>query len=57
MIRPEAAQGSAVSDLHQDQKFSGPLEETEQDSGALGVVADVVAFPFRAIGWLFQSIF
>jgi hypothetical protein len=57
MIRPESAQGQAVSDVHQDQKFHGPLEQTEQDSGALGVVADVIAFPFRAIGWLFQSIF
>jgi hypothetical protein len=57
MIRPEEVGQPAASDVHQDQKFAGPLEQEEQESGPLGVVADVIAFPFRAIGWLFQSIF
>lgn len=43
-------------DPHENQKFNGRLEE--QDSrGGLGVFADVIAFPFRAIGWLLESLF
>jgi hypothetical protein len=57
MVRPEAVENSAtVSDIHDEQKFSGSLEGKEE-SGPLDVVVDVIAFPFRAIGWLFQSIF
>ncbi len=55
-MRPDMDKDSAASDVHHDQKFNGPQEQ-EKESGALGVVADVIAFPFRAIGWLFQSVF
>jgi hypothetical protein len=55
MIKPgEVSQ--PVPDPHQDQKFNGQLETTE-DRGTLGLVADAIAFPFRAIGWLFQAMF
>ena len=43
-------------DVHQDQRFDGTLEQ-QPDRGTWGVVADVVAFPFRALGWLVSSMF
>jgi hypothetical protein len=55
MIKSEAF-AKTVPDSHQDQRFNGQMADGEE-RGTLGVVADVLAFPFRAIGWLFQSIF
>lgn len=43
-------------DVHQDQPFEGTLSQ-QQDRGTWGVVADVIAFPFRALGWLVASVF
>ena len=57
MMRPEAAEGQSIPDIHKDQKFNGELQDEDKGSGAFGVVADVISFPFRAIGWLFQSVF
>lgn len=31
--------------------------ERDESNGLFGVVVDVIAFPFRAVGWLVQSIF
>jgi hypothetical protein len=55
MIKPEAFPNSAT-DPHSEQRFNGQLDYAEE-RGAFSVVADVLAFPFRAIGWLFQSMF
>lgn len=54
MMKPGAF--SQPRDPHHDQKFNGQLEITEE-RGVLGVVTDVIAFPFRAVGWLFQAMF
>lgn len=55
MIKPEAF-SEAGDDPHEHQRFQGELAEPEE-RGALGVVADVLAFPFRAVGWLLQTMF
>jgi hypothetical protein len=55
MMKSEAVP-KAAPDPHAEQRFNGQLADAE-DRGAFDVVADVLAFPFRAIGWLFQSIF
>ena len=46
----------APPDPHQEQRFNGQLTH-EDERGTLSAVVDVLAFPFRAIGWLFQSMF
>ena len=46
----------APTDLHHEQKFTGDIEEHD-DRGTWGVVADVLAFPFRGLGWLLSSMF
>jgi hypothetical protein len=55
MMKPEALAGS-TPDPHSEQRFNGQMEHTDE-RGTLGTVADVLAFPFRAIGWLFHAIF
>jgi hypothetical protein len=38
--------------------FNGELEGRPEDkSGALQVLADVIAFPFRGVGWLLRQVF
>jgi hypothetical protein len=46
------------ADPHQDQPFSGELElaEESRESSFMSSVADVIAFPFRGLGWLIQSL-
>lgn len=40
------------------QGFNGNLDQPPQDDGGvLQVVADVIAFPFRGIGWLLEQVF
>jgi hypothetical protein len=55
MIRPEAIEPHS-SDPHHDEDFQGPVEDSEQVS-FWGAVADIVGFPFRAVGWLVSAIF
>jgi len=51
------APGEDVSiETHHGEPFQGPLEGREEP-GFWSGVADVVGFPFRAVGWLVQSIF
>jgi len=53
----EGALGEDVpTDAHHGEPFQGPLEGREEP-GFWSGVADVVGFPFRAVGWLIQSIF
>jgi hypothetical protein len=54
MMKDSAADLSGA-DPHSGQEFNGPLEEAPQ-RGAVDVLVDVLAFPFRGIGWLFQSL-
>jgi hypothetical protein len=48
-------------DPHFGQPFGGrealETEHSEESRGMIGVMADMIAFPFRAVGWLIQSIF
>jgi hypothetical protein len=40
------------------QAFNGGLEHSsEEESGFVQVVADVISFPFRGVGWVLQKIF
>jgi hypothetical protein len=40
------------------QEFNGNLEqEPEKESSVLQVVTDVIAFPFRGVGWILQQLF
>jgi hypothetical protein len=39
-------------------QFNGDLEGRPEDrSGTLQVLADVIAFPFRGVGWLLRQVF
>lgn len=59
MMRPYSDRVS--SDPHSGQPFQGPeileADAAEGSKGVIGAIADIVAFPFRAVGWLLQSIF
>ena len=55
MIRPETLE-TFSSDPHHDEDFQGPVEDARGED-FWEVVADVVAFPFRAVGWLVSAIF
>jgi hypothetical protein len=59
MMRPYSDRVS--SDPHSGQPFQGPgfleADAAEGSTGVIGTIADIVAFPFRAVGWLLQSIF
>jgi hypothetical protein len=56
MMRPQAEDLPSARDIHRDQKFTGPLEDGSEE-GFFDVVADVLAAPFRAVGWLLQAVF
>ena len=43
------------ADPHSEEDFNGPLEETQQRS-FVDVCVDVLAFPFRGVGWLIQAL-
>ena len=55
MAKPEAMLPPST-DTHEGEKFNGALDDHEERS-FVSVVADVIAFPFRAFGWLVQTIF
>lgn len=55
MIRPETIEQYS-SDPHHDQDFQGPVEDHQRE-GVWGAIADVMGFPFRAVGWLVSTIF
>lgn len=55
MIKPGALP-DVPPDIHENQDFAGPMSKQEE-RGTWGVVADVIAFPFRAFGWLIASVF
>ena len=60
MMRPQAEGLPASADIHRDQKFTGPMDTSANDGsdeGFFDVVADVLAAPFRAVGWLLQAVF
>jgi hypothetical protein len=56
-VRPEIFEYSGA-DPHQDQPFTGELEQDDEssESSFISGVADVIAFPFRGLGWLIQSV-
>lgn len=47
---------SASSDPHHDEKFNGLMESTDEKESP-GVVAEILSFPFRAVGWLVSTLF
>lgn len=54
--RPEVFEEEIAGE--EKQEFNGGLEHaSKEESGFLGVVADVIAFPFRGVGWVLQQIF
>lgn len=59
--KPEVFDDDEIGDVataSAGQEFNGTLEhESEEEGGALQIVADVLAFPFRGVGWLIQQIF
>ena len=56
MLRLESRRQQPPEDVHQGEPFQGQLEGRE-GVGVWQGIADVVGFPFRAVGWLVQSIF
>ena len=56
VFEAEALEGQVAAG--DKQEFNGKLEHSTRDkSGAWQVVSDVIAFPFRGIGWLVQQLF
>jgi hypothetical protein len=55
MMRNPSADLSGA-DSHSGEAFNGPLEDAPR-RGVTDVIVDVIAFPFRGIGWLFQALF
>ena len=54
--KPEVFEENAVGE--ETQEFNGGLEHSsDEESGIIQVVADVIAFPFRGVGWVLQQIF
>ena len=54
--RPEVFEEEIAGE--EKQEFNGGLEHaSKEDSGFFGVVTDVIAFPFRGVGWVLQQIF
>lgn len=56
MMRREGIEVDSSQDAHRDEPFQGPLEG-RSPRGFWGGVADIVGFPFRATGWLIQTLF
>jgi hypothetical protein len=43
---------------NQDQQaFNSNLEHAPEEEGMLDVVVDVIALPFRGVGWILQQVF
>jgi hypothetical protein len=57
--RPKPEVFGDSSDAHSGENFQGDLEKEggSDQSGPLTVLADVIAFPFRGIGWVINQIF
>lgn len=57
--RPKPEVFEDTSDPHSGEKFQGNLEKdnANDQSGPLTVLADIIAFPFRGIGWVIGEIF
>jgi hypothetical protein len=57
--RPKPEVFNEVPSDKDAQAFHGDdVEPAEKESGgALQVIADVIAFPFRGVGWLLQQVF
>jgi hypothetical protein len=56
MMRRGGVAAESSQDTHYGEPFQGPLEG-RSPRGFWGGVADVVGFPFRATGWLIQTLF
>lgn len=57
--RPKPEVFGDSSDAHSGENFQGDVENdrTSEQSGPLTVLADIIAFPFRGIGWVLGEIF
>lgn len=55
-LRSESLSEVVSADPHHGEPFQGQLEGREE-RGFWSGVADLIGFPFRAVGWLVQSIF
>jgi hypothetical protein len=57
--RPKPEVFGDSSDAHSGETFQGDLENdsTSKQRGPLSVLADIIAFPFRGIGWVIGEIF
>lgn len=47
---------SVSSDPHHNEEFKGPMEMAPKQD-APGILADILSFPFRAVGWLVSTVF
>ena len=57
--RPKPEVFEDNSDPHSGESFQGELERdsASEQSGPLTILTDIIAFPFRGIGWVIGQIF
>ncbi len=58
-LRPKPEVFEESLSTEDSRPFDGDLEQTESkdSAGSLQVLVDIVAFPFRGVGWLLQQVF
>lgn len=54
--RPKSEVFQESSDMHGGEPFNGELENEDNSGGTAKIIADIIAFPFRGIGWLFEQV-
>jgi len=55
--RPKPEVFEETTNAHDQQPFNGSLEHQREEEGVLDAVVNVIAFPFRGVGWLLQQVF
>jgi len=55
--RPKPEVFEETTSAHDQQVFNGHLEHQQEEEGVLDAVVDVIAFPFRGLGWVLQQLF
>jgi hypothetical protein len=54
--RPKPDVFDESADIHSGEPFNGEIEREDEKGGTLETIADIIAFPFRGIGWLFGQV-
>lgn len=55
--RPKPEVFEETKNAQDQQALNGSLEHQQEEEGVLDALVDVLAFPFRGVGWILQQIF